>query len=179
MQNILENLREGSFLRLKVLTSCLPFSPTTLPLIHSFFNKIFKKTKITKKTWNISWGHQEGEKHFPISSVIFIRFNFRATKYCRYLAERPAGTAHGDLMFKLRIFLFWLKHDMLVSNPYQQLYHKMKIKQQKITFINCFSTNNASGEGINSSSTINTPWILVENSPIFGQSGLCWVFLCL
>lgn len=114
MQNILENLREGSFLCLKVLTSCLSFSPTTLPLIDSFFNKILKKSKITKKIWNISWGHQEGEKHFLISSVIFIIFHLRATKYCRFLAEMSVGTASCS-----SLMLFWLKHDMLVSNLYQ------------------------------------------------------------
>lgn len=156
MQTILENLREGSFLCLKVLTSCLLFSPTTLPLIDSSFNKIFKKSKTTKKSCNISWGHQEREKNFPFSSVIFIRFNWRATKYCKLLAERSTGTACELLRFKLRTLLICLKPDMLESNFYQQHYHKINIKQQKTSFINYFSTNNASGEGINSSSTIET-----------------------
>lgn len=36
----------------------------------------------------------------------------------------------------------------LVSNLYQQLYHKMNIQQQKAVSSNCFSTNNAFSGGI-------------------------------
>lgn len=43
----------------------------------------------------------------------------------------------------------------------------MNIKQQKTAFINCFSTNNASGEGISSSSTIET----------LGFSRFTWVWM--
>lgn len=82
----------------------------------------FKISKVTKKTY--LGGHQEGKMHFLINNVIFIRFNFRATEYCRHIAGRISRDSQWRSVFKLRT-LFRLKHDIqLVSNLYQQLYHR-------------------------------------------------------
>lgn len=57
---------------------------------------------------------------------------------------------------------------MLVSNLYQQLYHKMNIKQHKTALTNCFSTKNASREGMNCSS--------IKISLDFGRRFTCvWI----
>lgn len=130
MQKILENLMQRC-LCWKVLTGWLPFLFfffffSIMLLVFLLQQDFFKKSKVTKTPLNIPWGHQWGEKHFCISNVIFIRFNLKATNYYRCIAGSISRDSPWRSVVQIKNILFWLKNYMqLLSNLYQQLYHKM------------------------------------------------------